>query len=209
MAGAASQGDAYSSRAPGPTSSLLGVRRCLIFCSIVSAVEIIVRIFFNSFVLHLCPLPCGARKKVPREGFDNKDQYEYNLPWLYSGSINSSLTHIKCDNREFVALQKGKYTIHVKIHIDTYQHRTLDHNKQYPLRLCMMSDDKVLHCSVKRQASKEVDTMELNQIIDMEDGQKFSFLLRTDEKPRNVIKKYHNRVQIHKNDCHPLKSSNK
>ncbi|KAK3104526.1 hypothetical protein FSP39_004176 [Pinctada imbricata] len=32
--------------------------------------EIVVRIFFNSFVSHLCPLPCGARKKVPREGFD-------------------------------------------------------------------------------------------------------------------------------------------
>ncbi|KAK3089917.1 hypothetical protein FSP39_007642 [Pinctada imbricata] len=63
-------GDAYSSRAPDPTSGLLGVRRCSIWCSIVSAVEIFVRIFFNSFVSHLCPLPCGARKKVPREGFD-------------------------------------------------------------------------------------------------------------------------------------------
>ncbi|KAK3084543.1 hypothetical protein FSP39_015127 [Pinctada imbricata] len=48
--GAASQtGDVYSFRTPGPTSSLLGVRRCSIWCSIVSAVEIIVRIFFMSF----------------------------------------------------------------------------------------------------------------------------------------------------------------
>ena len=37
-----------------------------------SAVEIVVRIFVNSFVSHLCPLPCGARKKVPREGSDSK-----------------------------------------------------------------------------------------------------------------------------------------
>ena len=34
-------------RAPGPTSCLIGVRRCSTWCSIVSAVEIVVQIFIK------------------------------------------------------------------------------------------------------------------------------------------------------------------